>query len=83
MLAQIGVQTNRGRQFRYRQAVRADTTGRYALRLPYASDTATTSGNEWHVGSRGEEHVLNVSEAAVREGRPIVGPNFGSTSALR
>lgn len=83
VLAQISVYTNRGRLFTYRQKTRADSNGRYTLRLPYASDPASHPQGEWRLQSGGEGRPLAVSEASVREGRDVAGPTFGSGGTLR
>jgi len=82
--ARISVRTNRGRQFTYRQQTRADSDGRYAFRLPYASRPPTHPEEAtWRLESGGQERSLNVSEAAVGAGRAVAGPNFGSRDTLR
>ena len=83
VLARIAVRTNRGRQFTYRQQTRADPDGRYALRLPYASHPPTHPEATWRLESSGEERPFDVSEAAVRAGLSVAGPNFGSRRTLR
>ncbi|MED5199413.1 MAG: hypothetical protein VYB51_06360, partial [Gemmatimonadota bacterium] len=83
VLAQIPVRTNRGRQFTYRQQTRADSDGHYAFRLPYASRPPTHPEATWRLESGGEERSFDLSEAAVRAGLAVTGPNFGSRGPLR
>ena len=70
----------------YRASSRASAAGRYALRLPYATDrgepagasccTAATSAYRLEVG--GHSARVEISEAQVQSGDPILGPDFDS-----
>ena len=55
-----------------RASARAGADGRYALRLPQPSD-----GEPYQVRTGNEAAALVLSEADVREGRSVAGPNFG------
>ena len=54
----------------YVATARSDGSGRYALHLPYPSDT----GYVVRMGS--ERRVLRVDEADILEGRTLAGPSF-------
>jgi len=82
----LELRTNRNRKVVYRASSRASPAGRYALRLPYATDrsepagasccTAATSAYRLKVG--GQSARVEISEAQVQSGDPIPGPDFDS-----
>ena len=76
---ELPLRTNRGRAFAYRAAAEADAAGRYAFRVPYASGGAAgavEAGGAYRLACQGERADVAVSEASVREGRAVAGPDL-------
>lgn len=77
--AHISCVSNRGRKVSARLLSRADSSGRYALRLPYATRGAPPAvycDTAYTVVSRGRRVKLGVDEDAVQRGAEIEGPDF-------
>ncbi|MCZ6465173.1 MAG: hypothetical protein O7A09_12625, partial [Proteobacteria bacterium] len=88
--ARLPIETNRGRRFEFVTHTRADDRGHYALAVPYASGASGTSGDaaarggavrsldRYAVSAAGRSASVAVSEAAVREGLAVPGPDLRS-----
>lgn len=76
----LPLRTARGHAFAFEDRVRADAAGRYELVLPYPTrpfgDGVAPAG-VYRVSSGARSAPLAVPEAAVREGRPLPGPQLG------
>ncbi len=78
--ARLGIRTHTGRSFEYVARVRADASGSYALRFPYASGTDTgwvAAQPTVELRSGAFSASLSVSEQAVAQGLPVPGPKLG------
>ncbi|MBW2314896.1 MAG: hypothetical protein JRH10_11950 [Deltaproteobacteria bacterium] len=76
---ELDLATPRGRHFTWRSIAEADTTGRYAARLPYATRGAPDGvrpAAAYRVRASGREASLVVDEVAVQEGRVVAGPEL-------
>jgi dolichyl-diphosphooligosaccharide--protein glycosyltransferase len=67
------IRTPLGRQFRFPVHRKADAEGVARIRVPYATDGAAPTGaiGPWRVTADGAAHLVDVSEAAVREGQVV------------
>lgn len=77
--ASLGYESNRGRRGRYRTATKADSTGVYELRLPYASrggPPGVVPEGPYFVQAAGSTASMPVDEQAVRTGARVPGPDL-------
>ena len=77
--ASLALRTNRDRELVVRTSARADATGRYRLRLPYANRGAPPSvrpARAWELVCEGERAELVIAEAQVRSGASVAGPSL-------
>jgi asparagine N-glycosylation enzyme membrane subunit Stt3 len=73
--ADLVLVTNQGRRFRWRSATRADAAGRFALRLPYATDAragAVRTQGLYRFAAGGRARPLGVSEEEVQRGAELL-----------
>jgi dolichyl-diphosphooligosaccharide--protein glycosyltransferase len=71
--------SNRGRNGVFETAVYADESGRYRMRLPYATvagPPGVATDPAYLIGSVGHSARLAIDEAAVQNGLTIAGPRF-------
>ena len=79
VVAELDLVTNLGREIRFEMVTEADRSGRYRLRLPYATQgqpesTRTAPRYRIRVGDSLEE--VAVDESAVQSGALVSGPSF-------
>ncbi len=81
--ARLMLRVGAGR-FEYVQRDRADSSGRYALVLPYANEPFSpdvAAIGPWRIESGGLRSELRVSESAVQSGGRLEGPGFAEPSS--
>ena len=77
--AQLPLDDEDGRRFEYRVLTRADAEGRYRIRVPYPSGEFPgryRAAGPYRLQSEGRNAPLAVSEAQVREGALLEGPDL-------
>jgi asparagine N-glycosylation enzyme membrane subunit Stt3 len=79
VVARLEVTTNRGRRFEFVSATHANAAGHFMLRFPYStldSPPSVATAPRVELLSLGRRLSVAVSEADVREGRPVPVPSF-------
>ena len=79
MTAVLPYTSNRGRSGRYTTTGQADDSGRYELRLAYASrgsPPGVRADGPYRVRAGGTTRQVSVEEPAVRSGALVPGPDF-------
>ena len=75
-----------GESFEWVDRIRSDASGRFELRLPYATRggdfSQVTPAGSYTLTSEGAETSLEVPESAVREGALIEAPPFAYAPAV-
>lgn len=77
--ASVELETPRGRRFTWRASTEADSAGRFALRVPYATEGAppsVRSAPRLTLRAGGREWELSIPEEAVLLGRDVVVPDL-------
>ena len=79
VVARLGYESNRGRRGSYENAVQAGASGRYEIRVPYATRGAppgVASDPAYRVVSGGRGERVLVDEHEVQSGGTVTGPDF-------
>ena len=79
VVARLGYESNRGRRGSYENAVQAGASGRYEIRVPYATRGAppgVASDPAYRVVSGGRGGRVLVDEHEVQSGGTVAGPDF-------
>jgi dolichyl-diphosphooligosaccharide--protein glycosyltransferase len=80
----LGLETRHGGRFEYTATSRADSAGRYGLRLPYPNESFSPDvrvDEQYRLRSGETFATASISEEAVRGGHEVAGPSLRKTAA--